>query len=254
MPRSDAAPIMIVAGEASGDLHGATLCRALRVLAPGRRLVGMGGERMAAAGVERARRRDRGGGHPAGRRRSARSPRFYRAWRRLTAVLLGASRPAVVVVIDFPSSICGWPAWPGAPASRWCTSSRPRCGRGARGGSARSAAGCRACWRCCPFEVALYEAAGVPGGVRRPSGARRRRRRALAPRRRASRLGLPPDVTVAGAAAGQPRPGDRAHPSGAARGGGSHRRITSRRSRHPRAGAVGGSRARRAAGAPARRR
>ena len=54
MPRSDAAPIMIVAGEASGDLHGATLCRALRALAPGRRLVGMGGERMAAAGVERA--------------------------------------------------------------------------------------------------------------------------------------------------------------------------------------------------------
>src|SRR5258705_8043718 len=53
MPRSDAAPIMIVAGEASGDLHGATLCRALRVMAPGRRLVGMGGERMAAAGVER---------------------------------------------------------------------------------------------------------------------------------------------------------------------------------------------------------
>src|SRR4029453_1374854 len=54
MPRSDAAPIMIVAGEASGDLHGATLCRALRSLAPGRRLVGMGGERMAAAGGERA--------------------------------------------------------------------------------------------------------------------------------------------------------------------------------------------------------
>src|ERR671928_163730 len=50
---SDAAPIMIVAGEASGDLHGATLCRALRALAPERRLVGMGGDRMAAAGLER---------------------------------------------------------------------------------------------------------------------------------------------------------------------------------------------------------
>ena len=47
MPRSDAAPIMIVAGEASGDLHGATLCRALRVAGARPPLVGMGGERMA---------------------------------------------------------------------------------------------------------------------------------------------------------------------------------------------------------------
>jgi len=39
---------MLVAGEASGDLHGATLARALRAAAPGARLYGMGGRRMAA--------------------------------------------------------------------------------------------------------------------------------------------------------------------------------------------------------------
>src|SRR5436190_2148999 len=50
---AERAPIMVIAGEASGDLHGATLCRALRALAPARPLVGMGGGRMAAAGLER---------------------------------------------------------------------------------------------------------------------------------------------------------------------------------------------------------
>src|SRR4030095_15325236 len=101
MPRRDDAPIMIVAGEASGDLHGATLCRALRSLAPGRRLVGMGGERMAAACVERAPDVTAaaviGGTEALGPLAT-----LYRAWRRLTAVLHGQSRPAVVVVIDFP--------------------------------------------------------------------------------------------------------------------------------------------------------
>ena len=43
---------MIVAGEASGDLHGGSLAEQLRKLAPDRKLVGIGGARMAAAGVE----------------------------------------------------------------------------------------------------------------------------------------------------------------------------------------------------------
>jgi len=38
---SDGPGIMLVAGEASGDLHGATLCGALTELAPGWRLFGM---------------------------------------------------------------------------------------------------------------------------------------------------------------------------------------------------------------------
>ena len=43
---------MIVAGEASGDLYGATLATELRALSPDTRLLGMGGDRMREAGVE----------------------------------------------------------------------------------------------------------------------------------------------------------------------------------------------------------
>ena len=44
--------IMFSAGEASGDLHGANLARALKQLAPDIELLGMGGERMKDAGVD----------------------------------------------------------------------------------------------------------------------------------------------------------------------------------------------------------
>ncbi|MEW6247814.1 MAG: lipid-A-disaccharide synthase [Nitrospirota bacterium] len=47
MPR-----ILIIAGEASGDLHGANLARALKALDPGLSILGIGGESMRAAGVE----------------------------------------------------------------------------------------------------------------------------------------------------------------------------------------------------------
>jgi lipid-A-disaccharide synthase len=43
---------MIVAGEASGDLYGATLAAEIRALSPEVRLFGMGGDRMREAGVE----------------------------------------------------------------------------------------------------------------------------------------------------------------------------------------------------------
>jgi lipid-A-disaccharide synthase len=49
---------MIVAGEASGDLHGAGLAAALKELQPDWRLTGMGGARMVAAGVEVIERTD----------------------------------------------------------------------------------------------------------------------------------------------------------------------------------------------------
>jgi lipid-A-disaccharide synthase len=44
--------VLIVTGEASGDLHGAELARALRMQQPDLCLLGMGGEKMAQAGVE----------------------------------------------------------------------------------------------------------------------------------------------------------------------------------------------------------
>lgn len=44
--------VLVIAGEASGDLHGAGLAHALSALRPDLRLVGMGGRNMRAAGVE----------------------------------------------------------------------------------------------------------------------------------------------------------------------------------------------------------
>lgn len=46
--------IMLSAGEASGDLHGAALAQAMRRLAPDTQLIGFGGPKMAAAGVRLA--------------------------------------------------------------------------------------------------------------------------------------------------------------------------------------------------------
>ncbi|HYJ79284.1 MAG TPA: lipid-A-disaccharide synthase, partial [Longimicrobiaceae bacterium] len=52
-PGSPAGPVVFIsAGEESGDLHGAALALALRERLPGVRLLGLGGARMAAAGVE----------------------------------------------------------------------------------------------------------------------------------------------------------------------------------------------------------
>jgi len=93
--------IMLVAGEASGDLHGAGLCRALRGLDPRCRLFGMGGARMATAGMDLladvTANAVVGGSEAIGQ-----VPRLYRAYRGLRAVLSGADRPAVLVLIDFP--------------------------------------------------------------------------------------------------------------------------------------------------------
>jgi lipid-A-disaccharide synthase len=52
--RAAKARIMLVAGEASGDLHGASLAAAVRETSPETEMFGVGGDRMAAAGVELA--------------------------------------------------------------------------------------------------------------------------------------------------------------------------------------------------------
>jgi len=93
--------IMLVAGEASGDLHGASLCRALRGLEPGCRLFGMGGARMAAAGMDLM--EDVTASAVVGHSEAVgQIPRLYRAYRELRAALGGPERPAVLVLIDFP--------------------------------------------------------------------------------------------------------------------------------------------------------
>ncbi len=97
---AEAPAVMLVAGEASGDLHGAALCQALLAMSPGCRLFGMGGARMAAAGmdllVDVTPAAVVGGSEALGR-----VPLLYRAYRRLRSALEG-ERPGVVVLIDFP--------------------------------------------------------------------------------------------------------------------------------------------------------
>ena len=93
---------MIVAGEASGDKHGANLVRALRGLRPDIdwQCFGAGGEEMRAAGVETL--VDAKEVAIMGALEVARAlPKFLSVFRRLCAAAQ-ARRPALVVLIDWP--------------------------------------------------------------------------------------------------------------------------------------------------------
>ena len=91
---------MLSAGEASGDLHGETLCRALRALEPTVKLVGMGGPRMAAAGMEVV--ADPTHHAVVGLTEAVgRVPALYGAYRALLR-RIRAQRPDALVLIDFP--------------------------------------------------------------------------------------------------------------------------------------------------------
>jgi lipid-A-disaccharide synthase len=92
--------IMLVAGEASGDLHGAHLARALGILAPSWSLTGMGGVRMAEAGV-RLLSDLTGLAVVGGSEAVSRLPTLYRTYRKLTRTM-AESRPRALVLIDFP--------------------------------------------------------------------------------------------------------------------------------------------------------
>jgi lipid-A-disaccharide synthase len=94
--------IMIVAGEASGDRHGASLARALSKLSPGvdLELFGSGGEEMRGAGVETL--VDARDVAIIGIPEIARAlGKLYRAYRKLLDAAR-ARRPSVVVLIDWP--------------------------------------------------------------------------------------------------------------------------------------------------------
>jgi lipid-A-disaccharide synthase len=101
-PHSSALPIMIVAGEASGDRHGAALARALRQVHPHITydLFGAGGEEMRSAGIETlVDARDVAIiGVPEITRALG---KLYRAYRALLHAAR-SRRPAVVVLIDWP--------------------------------------------------------------------------------------------------------------------------------------------------------
>ncbi|PYM70280.1 MAG: lipid-A-disaccharide synthase [Candidatus Rokuibacteriota bacterium] len=100
MAMPDRPVIMLSAGEASGDLHGGTLCRALRALEPTVNLVGMGGPRMAAAGMEIL--ADPTHHAVVGLTEAVgRVPALYGAYRALLR-RIRAQRPDALVLIDFP--------------------------------------------------------------------------------------------------------------------------------------------------------
>lgn len=92
--------IFLLAGEVSGDLHGADLARELRALDPAVRLEGIGGHRMASAGVtvvEDSSTWGLMGWIDAARQ----APAFLRRLHDAHARLL-ADPPGVLVLIDFP--------------------------------------------------------------------------------------------------------------------------------------------------------
>jgi len=91
---------MIVAGEASGDLHAAGLAEALTALRPDLRLVGVGGGRMAAAGVEMLERTD--GKGVMGFVEVLRTIPHHMALLRRLRERLTSGRVAALVTIDYP--------------------------------------------------------------------------------------------------------------------------------------------------------
>lgn len=92
--------MFLSAGEPSGDLHGAALARALRQRLPGVRLLGLGGSRMAAEGVELLATLDRLA--VMGFFEVARHLPFFLGLRRRVFDALQAERVDLVIPIDYP--------------------------------------------------------------------------------------------------------------------------------------------------------
>ncbi|MBI2468227.1 MAG: lipid-A-disaccharide synthase [Candidatus Rokubacteria bacterium] len=152
--------ILLVAGEASGDLHGATLARALTALAPGIRLAGMGGRGMAAAGVRILHGIDRtavvGGTEVLGR-----LPALFAIFRDLCR-RLSEERPGALVLIDFPDFNLRLARRAGRLGIPVVYFMAPQVWAWRRGRVRAMARDVRRVLAVFPFEVALYQEAGVP--------------------------------------------------------------------------------------------
>jgi lipid-A-disaccharide synthase len=92
--------VLIVAGETSGDLHGAGVVRELKKLAPQAEIFGIGGDGMAAAGMELLFHvRDMA---VVGFTEVLRHLRFFRRVMRTLENEVARRQPAVVILIDYP--------------------------------------------------------------------------------------------------------------------------------------------------------
>jgi lipid-A-disaccharide synthase len=93
--------IMIVTGEASGDLHGANLIKAVNALSADTRFFGAGGQKMAAAGCDILIPGEdlavMGVFEVFGQ-----LPVIWRSFQRLKKELFGRQKPDALVLIDFP--------------------------------------------------------------------------------------------------------------------------------------------------------
>lgn len=92
--------IMMIAGEASGDLHGSNLVLSLKALEPGLRLIGMGGGKMIKAGLESYQNIEDLSVIGLGEILS-RLDKFKAAFR-LLAGKLDSEKPDCVILIDYP--------------------------------------------------------------------------------------------------------------------------------------------------------
>jgi len=157
---SRAPRILISAGEASGDRLGAGLAVALRALRPDVELVGMGGERMAAAGV-RLVARSSDVAVVGFTEVLARLPAILRA-RRAIAGALETERPDLFVPVDFPDfhlRIVPRAARAGVPVVYFVS---PQIWAWRRGRLRAIRRHVRRMLVLFPFETRFYEAAGVP--------------------------------------------------------------------------------------------
>ena len=93
--------IMIVTGEASGDLHAAKLIKAVKELSPETAFFGVGGQKMAAAGCDILINGEElavmGIVEVAGH-----FPLIWKSFQRLKKILFGPEKPDALVLIDFP--------------------------------------------------------------------------------------------------------------------------------------------------------
>ncbi len=98
MPHVTIERVMIIAGESSGELYGAFLARSIAVLSPGVRIIGVGGDRMADAGVELISRIS----SSFGLIEVIRTYRELRNTFRKAVDALSSFMPQVLVLIDYP--------------------------------------------------------------------------------------------------------------------------------------------------------
>ncbi len=151
--------ILIIAGESSGDLHGSNLARAILRAEPGAEILGVGGPRMAAAGVRILHDATK---HAAvGIVEAVQHLGDFAALYRLLLSAVRREKPDVVVPIDFGDfniRLCGWIRQEGVPIVYYISPQVWAWGRWRARKIARAVTKMLVIF---PFEEPLYRALGV---------------------------------------------------------------------------------------------